>query len=224
MHLTIGSVLTADSLDEARALLDQLRWQDGAKTAGPVARQVKRNRQADLTSSQGQALTRLLESALQSHRVFNAAARPRRFSRLLVSETAEGGEYGAHVDNPFMGQGEARIRTDVSFTLFLSDPDSYEGGELVIDQAGSTQSVKGEAGDVFVYPSTYLHAVAPVTKGVRRVCVGWVESDIPDAGDREMLFDLENLHASLSGSYAPQSPQMLTLSKLYANLTRRLSR
>ena len=98
------------------------------------------------------------------------------------------------------------------------------GGELVIDQAGATQAVKGQAGDIFVYPSTYLHAVTPVTKGVRRVCVGWVESEIPDAGDRELLFDLENLHASLSAQYGPHSPEMLTVSKLYANLTRRLAR
>ena len=224
MHLTIGSILNTESLTEAQALLDQLSWRDGAKTAGPVARQVKRNRQADLSSVAGKKLRTLLETTLQSHAVFNATARPRRYSKLLISETSGGGEYGAHVDNPYMGRGEDRIRTDVSFTLFLSDPDSYEGGELVIDQAGSTQSVKGQAGDIFVYPSTYLHAVAPVTKGVRRVCVGWVESDIPDAGDRELLFDLENLHASLSAQYSPHSPEMLTVSKLYANLTRRLSR
>lgn len=224
MHLTIGSILSADKLTEAQALLDQLRWQDGAKTAGPVARDVKRNRQADLGSVAGQKLRTLLETALQTHPVFTAAARPRQFSKLLVSETSGGGVYGAHVDNPFMGRGEDRIRTDVSFTLFLSDPDSYEGGELVIDQAGSTQAVKGQAGDVFVYPSTYLHAVAPVTQGVRRVCVGWVQSDIPDAGDRELLFDLENLHASLSAQFSPHSPEMLTVSKLYANLTRRLAR
>ncbi|MBG34290.1 MAG: Fe2+-dependent dioxygenase [Oceanicaulis sp.] len=224
MHLTIGSILSAESLTEAQALLEQLRWQDGARTAGPVAREVKRNRQADLSSVAGKKLRTLLETTLQTHPVFTAAARPRRFSRLLVSETSDGGEYGAHVDNPFMGRGEDRMRTDVSFTLFLSDPEGYEGGELVIDQAGATQAVKGQAGDIFVYPSTYLHAVTPVTKGVRRVCVGWVESEIPDAGDRELLFDLENLHASLSAQYGPHSPEMLTVSKLYANLTRRLAR
>ncbi|WP_430431309.1 Fe2+-dependent dioxygenase [Oceanicaulis sp.] len=224
MHLTIGSILSAESLAEARALMDQLRWSDGAKTAGPTARRVKRNRQADLSSNTGARLKTLLESALAAHVTFNAATRPKRFSKLLVTETSDGGEYGAHVDNPFMGRGEARIRTDVSFTLFLSDPDSYEGGELVIDQAGATQSVKGQAGDVFVYPSTYLHAVSPVTSGVRRVCVGWIESDIPDAGDRELLFDLENLHASLSRQHTPHSPEMLTVTKLFANLSRRLSR
>ena len=133
MHLTIGSILSAESLTEAQALLEQLRWQDGARTAGPVAREVKRNRQADLSSVAGKKLRTLLETTLQTHPVFTAAARPRRFSRLLVSETSDGGEYGAHVDNPFMGRGEDRMRTDVSFTLFLSDPESYEGGELVIE-------------------------------------------------------------------------------------------
>ena len=96
MHLTIGSILSADKLTEAQALLDQLRWQDGAKTAGPVARDVKRNRQADLGSVAGQKLRTLLETALQTHPVFTAAARPCQFSKLLVSETSGGGEYGAH--------------------------------------------------------------------------------------------------------------------------------
>lgn len=224
MHLTIGSILSAETLAEARALMDQVRWDDGAKTAGPTARQVKRNRQADLSSKAGAKLRGLLENALATHTVFNAATRPKRFSKLIVSETSDGGEYGAHVDNPFMGRGEDRIRTDVSFTLFLSDPEHYEGGELVIDQAGATQSVKGQAGDVFLYPSTSLHAVTPVTSGARRVCVGWIESDIPDAGDRELLYDLENLHASLSRQYTPHSAEMLMVTKIYANLTRRLSR
>jgi len=224
MQLTLGSVLTPDTLAQARTLLTQLSWKEGAKTAGAIARQVKQNRQADLSSRTGAKLRDLLQDALDRHPVLQAAARPKRFSPLIVSETRDGGGYGAHVDNALMGRGQAQMRTDISFTLFLSDPDSYEGGELVIDQAGATQSIKGQAGDAFIYPSTTLHAVAPVTQGVRHVCVGWIESAVPDVMEREILFDLENLRASLTGQLPAQSPELLTLSKVHSNLLRRFVR
>jgi PKHD-type hydroxylase len=143
---------------------------------------------------------------------------------LLVSRTQAGGGYGLHVDNPFMGEGSARLRTDLSFTLFLSDPGNYEGGELEIETAGFTQSLKLPAGDLVLYPSTSLHRVADVRSGTRLVCVGWIESLVPDAGERELLFDLENLKATLAQSHAPQSPEMLTLSKTISNLLRKFSR
>ena len=122
-----------------------------------------------------------------------------------------------------MGASGDQVRTDISFTLFLSDPDTYKGGELVIEHAGATQSLKLKVGDMVIYPSTSLHQVAPVREGERVVCVGWVESLIARPDDRETLFDLTNLKATLGETHDPQSPQMLTLSKAIANLIRRFS-
>lgn len=223
MLLTLSGVLSADQLAEARRLAEGLAWRDGADTAGPVARSVKRNQQADLTTRSGAKLRDLLTAAVQSHPVLIAAAQPKRFSPVLVSKTGPGGGYGLHIDNPWMGSGEARLRTDLSFTLFLSDPADYDGGALDIENAGFTQSLKPRAGDLVLYPTTRLHQVAEVTHGERLVCVGWIESLVPDESAREILFDLENLRATLAPHHAQQSPEMLTLQKTIANLLRRFS-
>ena len=224
MLLTLGGLLGPDDLTQMRRALPQLTWRDGAQTAGRVARAVKKNSQADLSSKAGAALRERLEAAIQGHRVLNSAARPARFSPILISRTELGGGYGVHVDNAFMGTGEDRIRTDLSYTLFLSEPEDYEGGALVIDLPGAQQSVKLRAGDAVLYPSTALHAVAPVREGKRIVCVGWIESLVPDAGDRELLFDLENLKVALADSFDAQSAERLMAQKVFSNLLRRLTR
>lgn len=203
------------------ALLD---WRDGRETAGAVAREVKRNEQAAMESSPGRALQDEITRILADHPVIRAAAQPRRFSPLLISRTADGGHYGAHVDNALMGKGDKRIRTDLSFTLWLTPPGEYDGGELVIHTAGMTQEVKGEAGHLVLYPSGALHEVKPVTRGTRIVCVGWIESLIADAARREILFDLENLRASLRQQLTAQSAELLTLDKTIANLLRMWAR
>lgn len=223
MLLTLSGVLSADQLAEARRLAEGLGWRDGAETAGPTARAVKRNLQADLTTRSGAKLRDLLTAAVQSHPVLTAAAQPKRFSPVLVSKTGPGGGYGTHIDNPWMGSGETRVRTDLSFTLFLSDPTDYEGGVLEIETAGFTQSLKLAAGDLVLYPSSRLHRVSDVTRGERLVCVGWIESLVPEESAREILFDLENLRATLASHYGPQSLEMLTLQKTIANLLRRFS-
>ncbi|MEL7230992.1 MAG: PKHD-type hydroxylase, partial [Pseudomonadota bacterium] len=119
MLLPIGDVLDADSLSEARRLLGTVAWRDGKETAGRVAKEVKINTQADLTSRTGAKLRDMLRKAVINHPVVRAAAWPKRMSKILVSKTGPGGGYGLHVDNAFMGSGEARVRTDLSFTLFL---------------------------------------------------------------------------------------------------------
>ena len=138
----------------------------------------------------------------------------------MISRTEGEGHYGAHVDNAMMGGGEARMRTDLSFTLFLSDPGEYEGGELMVHAAGMTQSIKGKAGELVLYPSSSIHEVREVTSGTRVVAVGWIESMIRDAAQREMLFDLENLRVSLRGSLPSGSAELLTLDKTIGNLLR----
>lgn len=221
MLISISKVLDPDQRTLVDGLLDGLIWKDGAETAGRVAKQVKRNQQADLTQTVGPKVEQLLSKAIMRHPVLRAAAQPRTFSNLLVSRTREGGGYGLHVDNAYMGAGDNALRTDLSFTLFLSPPDSYQGGELVIEHAGQTQALKQEAGDLVLYPSSSLHRVADVTSGERLVCVGWIESRVRRADDRETLFDLINLKAGLSGRFDDQSSEMLTLSKVIANLKRR---
>lgn len=221
MLLNLSGVLTPEDLVQARDLAATLSWRDGAETAGAVARQVKRNLQADLGSRTGVKLREMLLAKIRTHPVLRAAAQPKRFSKLLVSKTEEGGGYGFHVDNAFMGVGEDRMRTDLSFTLFLSEPETYEGGELEVDLPDMTRAIKLPAGDMVLYPSTSLHQVAPVTSGTRLVCVGWIETAVPDMAVREILFDLENLRASLGAKYDPQSPEMLTLAKSISNLMRR---
>lgn len=221
MLLTLSDVLDREELDETLKLIGGLGWRDGAESAGGTARAVKHNQQADLTSRLGTQVQHKLKARVECHPVLRAAAQPRQFSKLIVSRTEAGGGYGHHVDNPFMPVGTSRLRTDFSFTLFLSEPDTYEGGELEIELAGMTQSVKLPAGSLVLYPSTTLHRVAPVTSGTRLACVGWIESAIPDVAVREILFDLENLRSSLAGKLDLQSPEMLVLSKSISNLTRR---
>lgn len=220
MILVVDAIPEHDHLAAIHERIALLDWRDGRETAGAVAREVKRNEQAAMDSTAGRALQAELSGIVLDHPVVRAAAWPRRLSPLLVSRTADGGHYGAHVDNALMGKGDRRIRTDLSFTLFLTPPGDYEGGELVIHTAGMTQEVKGEAGHLVLYPSGAIHEVKPVTGGTRIVAVGWIESLVADPARREILFDMENLRASLRRQLPSQSAELLTLDKTIANLLR----
>lgn len=223
MLITIASVLDPDALQQVEKLITTVRWKDGAETAGKTAREVKRNRQADLSTRTGVQLRDLLMTAVAGQSVLQAAAHPDRFSKLLISKTEEGGGYGLHVDNALMPIGDKKMRTDLSFTLFLSDPKKYEGGELQIEHAGQSLSLKPAAGDLVLYPSTSLHSVNPVTSGTRFACVGWIESRVQRPDDRELLFDMANLKTALAKQHRPQSPEMLMSAKILSNLIRRFS-
>ena len=181
---------------------------------------VKRNQQADLSSRAGARLSATVLQALDKHPVVQAAAWPKRFSKLILSRTGTGGGYGLHVDNALMGLSERKLRTDLSFTLFLSDPETYDGGELLIEQVSGTQTYKPAAGDLVLYPSSSLHQVAPVTRGERLACVGWIESLVRDEAQRQILFDLETLRAELLRTIPAEDLRLLTLSKCIANLLR----
>lgn len=224
MILVVNAISDTDHIAALRTRIDMLDWRDGRETAGQVARAVKRNQQAAMDTPAGRRLQDELLPIISDHAVVKAAAQPRRFSPLIISKTGADGGYGAHVDNAMMGKGAARLRTDLSFTMFLSAPGEYDGGELVIHAAGMTQEVKSEAGHLALYPSTSIHEVRPVTHGTRIVCVGWIESMVPDLGQREMLFDLENLRASLRQQLPLQSAELLTLDKTIANLLRMWAR
>jgi len=220
MILSIAAIPEAEKLAEITTAIAKLDWQDGRKTAGKVAARVKDNEQAIMANPAGRGVQQMLIPLIMENPVIKAAVRPRRHSNLLVSKTQNGGQYGAHVDNALMGKGEARLRTDISFTLFLTDPESYEGGELVVQTAGMTQTIKAPAGNLVLYPSSSIHEVKPVTSGSRIVAVGWIESLIRDGAQRELLFDMQNTRNSLSQKLPADAPELLMIDKAIANLMR----
>lgn len=220
MILTIDAISDATVIEALREKVAALSWRDGKATAGKVAGAVKQNEQAIVSDAAGKAVQEAVLPYIKDNPVVRAAARPRRFTQLLISKTKDGGHYGAHVDNAMMGNGKSRLRTDISFTLFLSSPSDYEGGELVVNNAGMTMRIKAKAGQLVLYPSSSIHEVTPVTNGERIVMVGWIESMIADQAQRELLFDMENLRVSLRQKLPAQSIELLTLDKSIANLLR----
>jgi PKHD-type hydroxylase len=221
MLLMISAITDELHLAAIGDRLALLEWRDGRSTAGPVAREVKHNLQAVMDSTAGRALAEQLHAVVIDNPVVRAAAQPRRLSPLIISKMGKGGHYGPHIDNALMaGRQHNRIRADLAFTLFLTAPDDYDGGELVVHSAGQTQEIKGEAGQMVLYPASSIHEVRPVTRGERIVCVGWIESLIAEPANREILFDLENLRSSLRSSLPAQSGASLTLDKTIANLMR----
>lgn len=220
MILTISAIEDSSKLAFLQRRIEALEWRDGRATAGKVAKAVKRNEQAIMTGAVGAELQDELLPLISKNPVVKAAARPRRYTKLMISRTSNDGFYGPHVDNAIMGTGGARLRTDISFTLFLNNPEDYEGGELVVHSSSMAQSIKGKAGQLVLYPSSSIHEVRPVTSGQRVVCVGWIESLISDPTQRELLFDLENLRVSLRQKLDANSIELLTLDKSIANLLR----
>lgn len=219
MILCIGEVLSREQLARVRSTLDDGRFEDGRKTAGWHARLVKNNEQMQVADETAQALRAEVENALTGHPVFQMAARPAKMTPILFSRYRDGMTYGNHVDDPVMGRGAGRIRTDISFTLFLDDPDSYDGGELVTDTTAGEQSYKLPAGSVVVYPSSTLHRVEPVTRGQRRVAIGWIQSTIRDPAQREVLFDLDTARRQLFEREG-KTAEFDLLTKSLANLQR----
>ena len=220
MILTISAIEDETKLAALQRRIDALTWRDGKATAGKVASAVKDNLQAVMTDAVGKEIHDKLLPLISGNAVVKAAARPRRYSRLMISKTADGGHYGPHVDNAIMGSEQVKLRTDLAFTLFLTSPDDYEGGELVVHTASMASQIKGKAGQLVLYPATSIHEVKPVTQGERIVCIGWIESLIADQAQRELLFDLENLRASLRQKLDANSIELLTLDKNIANLVR----
>lgn len=198
-------------------------WSSGKRTAGPAARGVKENLQANNADPQVQELERFVVGALRRHPLFEIAARPSRISRLLFSRYEPGMTYGAHTDDALMGKGEDKLRTDLAFTIFLADGASYEGGELVVDSPLGEQGIKLEAGDAFLYSAGSIHHVAPVTSGIRLAAVGWIQSFIPNLTQRETLFDLSVTRTRLAGAGVARE-ELLKLDKSIANLLRMWAR
>lgn len=186
MFHIIDSLLDTPTLTALRDAVAALDYEDGRRTAGVDAARVKHNAQAIATPARDAVLAKV-QAALLANPTFVSAARPKGFVRLLVSRYEGGQTYGTHVDDAIM----AGARTDLSFTLFLSDPSDYAGGGLVVQDRTEDRLLRPDAGSVVLYPSDTLHRVEPVTGGVRYALVGWVTSWLRDPRMREMLFDLD---------------------------------
>ncbi|KQP37008.1 Fe2+-dependent dioxygenase [Pseudorhodoferax sp. Leaf274] len=222
MLLTIENVLAPEEVRQFRAHLDRASWEDGAATAGSAARQVKHNQQVGALDAVGLQLGEHLLRRLGETPQFVSAALPRRIHPPRFNRYAGGGQYGAHVDAAIMQlPGGQSLRTDLSATLFLAEPDAYEGGELEIEDAYGVQSVKLAAGSLVLYPSTSLHRVTPVTSGARVAAFFWVESLVEDDRARTLLYDLDQSIQELSTTLSAQDPRVLKLMGIYHNLVRR---
>jgi len=214
MILAIADVLSEVEVAEVCARLSTARFVDGKATAGWSARLVKANLQAT-GSPELDRMRALVELRLTEHAVFALAVRPKTVLGPLFSRYEPGHAYGAHVDDALL----AGVRADVSFTLFLSPPESYDGGELVIDSASGEDAFKLAPGSLVTYPSTTLHRVAPVARGQRLAAVGWVRSYIREAARRELLFELETARRRLFDREGKTAEADL-LAKCAANLLR----
>ncbi|MGC2857188.1 Fe2+-dependent dioxygenase [Novispirillum sp. DQ9] len=216
MILCIADVLTPQDLVRLRALFADAPFQDGTRTAGWHARLVKDNQQmAGTVAAEAQGI---VLAALKRNPLFRSAVLPRRIRPPLLARYTGGQTYGDHVDDAIMGEDDP-VRSDVSCTVFLRDPDEYEGGELVMDTTGGEQVFKLPAGAAITYPSYTLHRVAPVTGGVREVAVTWIQSMVREADRREILFDLDRSRRSVFDEQG-KTPLFDTLTKSHANLLR----
>lgn len=221
MIFGINQVLVPEEVKFILDSLDQADFVDGKTTAGWHAKLVKNNIQLNNKVSYAQDLRELVKTALKRNALFQSAVQPKIIHSMLFSRYEKGMSYGRHIDNALMGNQEF-WRSDVSFTIFLSSPDTYEGGELVIEGSDDERSYKLEAGAMIVYPSSTLHRVEVVTEGVRLVVVGWVQSLVRDPNEREILFDLDTARRSIFAREG-KSIEFDLLSKSYANLLRKWS-
>lgn len=224
MILHIPALLTADEAREARGMLDKAPWEDGRRTAGHRAQGVKRNEQLPPDCAEAQQLGALIGERLGRNPTFLAAALPLRVMPPRFNRYAGGGAYGAHVDNaifPVPG-AHVSVRSDVSMTIFLSEPGDYDGGELVIQDSFGEQAIKLPAGDAVLYPASSLHRVEPVTRGVRLASFLWVQSLVPQDHRRRILYDLDLSIQRLGGDH-PDHASVDTLTHVYHNLLREWS-
>ena len=215
MQIVIGNVLTAEEVGTVVAALKRARFVDGRLTAGFAARAVKNNRQAAGSDRSLETIRKLIAARLLDNEIFRLAVRPKALSALLFSRYEKSMHYGSHVDDALIDG----MRTDVSFTLFLSDADAYDGGELVIESAAGEETFKLAAGSLVAYPATTLHRVAAVTRGVRLAAAGWARSFVRDAAQRELLFDLDTARRQLFAREG-KSAEFDLIAKSFANLMR----
>ena len=219
MMIQVPEVLTREQVAEVRRLIDAADWVDGNVTSGAQAALAKRNRQLPEDSPAGKRAGEIVLDALGRNALFMAAALPAKVWPPLFNRYGGGEQFRMHVDNAVRLKrgGTERLRSDLSATLFLSDPDSYEGGELTVEDTYGAHAVKLAAGDLILYPASSLHHVTPVTSGERLASFFWIQSMIRSDADRAVLFDLDQAVQRLPA----EDPSAIALTGVYHNLLRR---
>ncbi|EAY4772444.1 PKHD-type hydroxylase YbiX [Salmonella enterica] len=220
MMYQIPAVLTSQEVADFNTMIQQAQWVDGRVTVGNQGALVKNNRQIDTRTPLYERLQAAVMLALNSNPFFFSAALPRNISTPLFNRYEQGETYGFHVDGAVRHNGAAGwMRTDLSATLFLCDPESYDGGELVIEDTYGQHRVKLAAGDLVLYPSSSLHCVTPVTRGARVASFFWIQSMVRDDKQRAMLFELDRNIQNLKSRFG-DCEELLSLLNMYHNLLR----
>lgn len=215
--IQIPSLLKPEELARIESLLPAIEFADGRATASMGAKDVKNNLQAKENDRSLYQVQELVDAALATSPLFNIAALPKRIYPPILSKYGIGKYYGWHVDSPIMG--DPSLRTDLAMTIFLSDPSTYEGGELIIQTASGSIAFKPQKGDAVLYPCQYLHCVNEVKSGERLAIVTWIQSNVPSPEQRQILFDLNQVHAVLSQKDM-NSPEANLLLQTHSNLFR----
>ena len=190
-------------------------WEDGKKTAGNQAAKVKNNLQLNRESEVSKKFSAIIRKKILSNPLIKSFALPKYIHGIMFTKAKKEMRYGRHIDNAFMSSG----RADLSFTIFLNKKENYEGGELVIENINSENKFKLSAGEIIIYPSTYLHSVQKITKGERIVCVGWIESYVKSIEEREYLFDIDAGARGILAKHG-RSDELDLIFKSYSNLLR----
>jgi PKHD-type hydroxylase len=217
--LRIPSVLDRSELDVARRMLASAPFVDGKLSAGQVAKRVKNNQEIDRHARELEQLNNLVMGNLVQHPVYRSGALPLRIAAPYYARYTPGMQYGDHVDDPIMGVDGQLYRSDLAITVFLNEPASYDGGELVINTPFGEQQVKLPAGDAVMYPASSLHRVAEVTRGERLVAVTWLQSLVRDPAQRELLHELNSVRERMLAC-SPETDDAKLINKTYVNLVR----
>jgi PKHD-type hydroxylase len=223
MMLAIPDLLDSDGVARVRAIVDAAEWADGNATSGHQSALAKRNRQLPEDSPAAKEAGRLVLEALGKSPLFIAAALPLKIFPPLFSRYQGGEAFGAHIDNAVRihALSEFRIRSDLSATLFLEDPDAYDGGELVVEDNLGAHATKLPAGHLILYPASSLHRVEPVTRGTRTSSVFWIQSMVREDAARTILFDLDQAVQAIAADRGQADKEVIRLTGVYHNLLRR---
>jgi PKHD-type hydroxylase len=224
MIVAVPNLLSFEQVKQAHENFSQAAWQDGTATAGHIAVKVKRNQQLAVTDPVALHWGQVITAALTQHPLCVSASLPLHVLPPMFNRYEGGEHYGTHVDGAIRvipGSGN-KIRTDVSCTVFFSEPDEYDGGELIIEDTYGSKSVKLPAGHAILYPATSLHRVTPVTRGARVSSFFWMQSMVRDAQQRSLLFDLDCAIQHLTADH-PDHASLVTMSGIYHNLLRQWS-
>ena len=208
--------------EEVKVIIQKLKdesnfWEEGKKTAGNYASLVKHNLQLNRNSETSKKLSKLIAKKIISNPLIKSFALPKIVHGIMFTKSSRDMHYGRHIDNPFMSSG----RSDLSFTISLTNKKTYKGGELIVEEINEEKKFKLDIGEIIIYPSTYLHSVSEIKDGERLVCVGWIESYVKSVEEREYLFDLDAGAKGLLAKYG-RSDELDLIYKSYSNLLRLL--